>query len=275
VNSFEDQLAGALRAHAATLASDAPATASPPAGPAPRAHGADVAPRRARRRRWPLLVLPAAGVAAVALLLVAPSERATPPASAAALLRSAATAAEREAPLAPGQRLYIRERYRGRIGTGVEERWLRADGSGRVVRREGGLVVEEGRTHTPITIAAARAQAERDIPRDPGFDAAELRAYRTYRVLHEVLESAAPGPVRATAYRELASVPGLRVLQRSDDRVLLAARVGDVEFRARIDTGEGRVLALERVLLRRSRQIPGPPRVVDRTVFERQDVIRP
>jgi hypothetical protein len=50
--------------------------------------------------------------------------------------------------------------------------------------------------------------------------------------------------------------------------VVLAARVGDVEFRARIDTGDGRVQALERVLLRRSRQIPGAPRVVDRTVVD-------
>ena len=282
MKTFEDQLAVALREHAATLAGDATAPRGAPAGsgdarrrgaPARPAAPTSPARRRRRSRRWPLLALPAAALAAVALVLTLPSERTTPPASAAALLRTAATAAEREAPLRPGQQLYIRTRYQGRIGTGVDERWLRADGSGRFVRREHGRVVESGTLKSELagTVdvgALVDREARTMIAQGPGFDPAQLRTYATYRVLHDVLESAAPGRVRADAIRELASAPGLRVLQRAGDRVLLAARVGDVEFRARIDTGDGRVLALERVLLRRSRQIPGAPGVVDRSVFE-------
>ena len=106
------------------------------------------------------------------------------------------------------------------------------------------------------------------IAENPGFDPAQLRAYIAYRTLHEILAAPVPGSTRAEAYRTLSAAPGLRILRRAGDQVVLAARVGDVEFRARIDTGDGRVLALERVLLRRSKQIPGEPRVVDRSVVE-------
>jgi hypothetical protein len=243
MSTFEDQLAVALRAHAATLAP---------------------APARSRRRRWPLLAAPVAAAGAIAVFALPSHEQ---PASAATLLRTAATAAEREAPLRPGEQLYIRTHYAGRIGTGVEERWLRPDGSGRLIRREHGKVVERAALR-PAGLPDVERTAQELIAQGPGFDRAQLRAYAAYRVLHEVLESPAPGRVRADAYRTLSTAPGLRLLRRAGDQVLLAARVGDVEFRARIDTGDGRVLALERVLLRRSKQIPGPPRVVDRTVVE-------
>jgi hypothetical protein len=69
------------------------------------------------------------------------------------------------------------------------------------------------------------------IAQGPGFDRAQLRAYAAYSVLRQVLDSPAPGRVRAAAYRTLSSAPGLRILRRDGDRVLLATRVGDVEFR--------------------------------------------
>lgn len=249
MSTFEDQLAVALRAHAATLAPT---------------------PVKTRRRRWPLIAVPIATAAAIAVF-ASPSQRTTPVASAAELLRTAATAAEREVPLRPDQYLYVRIRYQGRIGTGVQERWTHPDGTGRVVRREGGRVVEDRklrRGEVPTGTVDVEREAQRVIAENPGFDPAQLRAYISYRTLHEVLDAPVPGPVRAQAYRTLSTVPGLRILRRDGDRVLLATRVGDVEFRARIDTGDGRVLALERVLLRRSKQIPGEPRVVDRSVVE-------
>lgn len=252
MSTFEDRLAVALRAHAATLS---PVTTR-------------------RRRRWPLIAVPIAAATAAVAVFALPAEQTTP-ASAAELLRSAATAAEREAPLQPGQYLYVRTRFDGRTGPGVEERWTHPDGSGRIVARtrdgvertklKPGFVIAGQTVHGKVDV---RALVDRATPVAPGFDRAQLRAFATYRVLRDILAAPLPGSVRAQAYRTLATAPGLRILRRDGDRVLLATRVGDVEFRARIDTGDGRVLALERVLLRRSKQIPGKPGVVDRAVIE-------
>jgi hypothetical protein len=222
-----------------------------------------------------VLVPVAAAVAAVAVLLSPGRDPA--PASAAEFLRSAAVAAEREAPLPAGSYLYVRREFTSRLAlapvkAGSEERWTRADGSGRTLLRDrSGRVVEDTRrtagfvvgseTVTRLTDARGllRRQARRTIAENPGFDPAQLRAFTAYRILRDLLDTPSAAALRAEAFRTLAATPGLR---KAGDTVI--ARVGDVELR--LTVAEGRVVALERRLLRRSTQLPGPPRVVDRSV---------
>ena len=115
-----------------------------------RGHGA--AHRAGARGRSPQL---AAALAALVFLLVPGRDPA--PASAAEFLRSAATAAEREAPLPAGAYLYVRREFSSRrTPDGTEERWTRADGSGRtLVRDRAGRVVEDTRNRRGLLDRAA------------------------------------------------------------------------------------------------------------------------
>jgi hypothetical protein len=277
LKDFEDRLATALRAHATELAAP------------PRRH--------ARRRLWPLAPIAAVGAVAALLLLLPGREPA--PASAAVLLRSAAAASEHEPPLPAGSYLYVRRRFTAReaiapVHDGVEERWTRADGSGRIlVRDAAGRVVEDttpkagglrigSETVPPARLRGLRAsslrrllerQAKATVASNPGFDPGQLRAYTAYTILRDVLDTPFAARLRAEAYRALAAAPGLSVAARASGQVTVAARVGDVELRSTIDPADGRLLGLERRLLRRSSQLPGPPGVVDRAVVVERGVV--
>ena len=275
MSTFEDRLATALRAYAAeqeTL----------PARESWRAEDRR-APRGPRRRRGWLVLVPVAACLA-ALFLLQPG-RDPAPASAAELLRSAATAAEQEAPLPAGAYLYVRREFTSRLAlapvkAGTEERWTRADGSGRtLVRDRSGRVVEDTRRKAGFVVGSETVtrltdirgllarQSRRTIAENPGFDPAQLRAFTAYRILRDVLGTPSAAALRAEAFRALAATPGLRRIGSNT----VAARVGDVELR--LTVADGRVRAIERRLLRRSDQIPGPPRVVDRSmVTERATV---
>ncbi len=267
LEDFKDQVAVALRAHAAGQVATVPV--------------------RRRRPLWPAASLVAAAAVAALLLLLPGS--APEPASAAELLRSAASAAEREAPLAPGEYLYVRRRFTARqavaaVHEGVEERWTRADGSGRVlVRDRAGRVVEDAKLPAgefwigTETISASQLaspnlgrlverQARRTIAENPRFDPEQLRAFTAYAILRDVLGTPSSARLRAEAYRTLAAAPGLRVVSRDGGRDTVAVRVGDVELRSTIVPADGRLVAIERRLLRRSTQIPGPPGIVDHSV---------
>jgi hypothetical protein len=276
MSTFEDRLATALRAYAAAEQDTLPAREAWPG------EGRS-APRGPRRRRGWLVLVPVAACLA-ALFLLQPG-RDPAPASAAELLRSAATAAEREAPLPAGEYLYVRREFSTRLAIaaarfGTEERWTRADGSGRtLVRDRSGRVVEDarkpkgfriGRETVPrLTDAAGLLERQARAATDeyPGFDAAQLRAFTAYTILRDLLDTPSAAELRAAAYRELARTPGLR---RAGDTVIV--RVGDVELRLTIDAG--RVRATERRLLRRSDQIPGPAGVVDHSEVVDRGVVR-
>ena len=269
MSTFEDRLATALRAYAAeqeTL----------PARESWRGEERR-APRGPRRRRGWLVLVPVAACLAALLLLQPGGDPA--PASAAELLRSAATAAEQEAPLPAGAYLYVRREFTSRLAlapvkAGTEERWTRADGSGRtLVRDRSGRVVEDTRRKAGFVVgsetrhAASRTsrgllerQTRRTIAENPGFDPAQLRAFTAYA-----------DPARRAGHA-LGSRPARRGLPHAgrdpgpaqSRSNTVTARVGDVELR--LTVADGRVRAIERRLLRRSDQIPGPPRVVDRSV---------
>ena len=215
------------------------------------------------------------------------------------LLRSAAAAAEQEPPLPAGSYLYVRRRFTAReavapVHDGVEERWTRADGSGRtLVRDRSGRVVEDtprraegfrigSETVTPARLRGldpaslrrlVERQSEATIAANSQFDAGQLRAFTAYTILRDVLDTPYAAPLRAEAYRLLAAAPGLRVVVRDGGRVTVAVRVGDVELRSTVDPADGRLLALERRLLRRSSQLPGPPGVVDRAAVVERGVV--
>jgi len=291
LKAFEDRLAGALREYAAGTPRTDAAAGTPreyaAGGGGPRRSG-----RGARRRSGAAMLVVAAAAAVVAVLALPGRGGGPAPATAAELLATAASAAEREAPLGAGRSLYVRSTFTTRVGiapvhAGTQETWTRADGSGRTrTRSRSGRVVEDVRrpagafrigteTLTPAELrkldgAALRRLVARQTPRAPGFDRAQLRAFAAYRILHDILATPSSGALRGQAYRTLATAPGLRLAHRDGAAVTVAARVGDVEFRATIDTADGRVLALERDLLRRSAQLPGPPGVVDRWVVVAQ-----
>jgi hypothetical protein len=270
MSTFEDRLATALRAYAAEQET-LPARES--------WRGEDRrAPRGPRRRRGLLVLVPVAACLA-ALFLLQPG-RDPAPASAAELLRSAATAAEQEAPLPAGAYLYVRREFTSRLAlapvkAGTEERWTRADGSGRtLVRDRSGRVVEDTRRKAGFVIGADRVtrltdargrlerQARRAIAQYPDVDPTQMRAFTAYTILRDLLDTPSAAALRAEAFRTLAATPGLR---RAGDATVVA-RVGDVQFRLRLDPGSGRILGTERRLLRRSDQLPGPPGVVDHSV---------
>ena len=181
MSTFEDRLAIALRAYAAEQEAARRARrarvacAGRQARPAP-----DGAPRRRARRRRGDVRGRALGVAPLAAAprraacsLLVPG-RDPAPASAAELLRSAATAAEQRGAAARGglplraPRVHLAARARARDG-GVEERWTRADGSGRtLVRDRSGRVVEDTRRKAGFVVGSETRRAPRRRPRPAG-----------------------------------------------------------------------------------------------------------
>ena len=219
-----------------------------PVAEAGRALGipAPAARMRLRRARMKLVAfLAVAAAVVVAVVIARPS--ASPPASAAEFLRRAA-AAVRDS---PSQYFYVR--YRALDGT-VTEQWTRADGSGRVRAVLAGRVVDDSRV---------KAHGPAPVPVDGNFDPVQMRAFAAYRVLQDTLGRPATAGARARALRVLAATPGIRLAGHT-----VIVRVGDVALRTTIDPASGRVTAIERDLLRRSTQLPGPPRVVNRAVVE-------
>jgi hypothetical protein len=261
---FEDDLARALRAAAPAIAADR-----------------DL-PRRAPGRRWrrsltwPAMAAVTAAVV-IAVLALSPERPSPEPAlaSAATLLRQAADAA-RPAP-AHGY-AYTRWTFRSTAPTaerrsGVQEQWTDAGGHGTRIERGGGRPTSTIRLtgHVPLgptnVDAAAIARAAADpatldrlitaqARRVVGLPAAQARAFITYELLENALIADAPAPARAALLRRLAAAPGLH---RAGSTVTLT--ISAVRFTLRLH--DARVVGTERRLVRRSPQVPGPPRVLD------------
>jgi hypothetical protein len=251
-----------------------------------------VAPRRRMIRPRTLVTAAAAAVALVLVLALSPAHHTPSPtvASAAAALSRVSDAAGRMRALGTHDYAYVKLAYRLDTTShqqGIEEQWIRRDGSGIRITRSGGATTRErlARSAAPFVVGGQRvsysdmvalgrspARLARFVTRAtlmqfPGrtseqFSIGQRHAYGAYTVLRDLLLAPAPPDLRRALYRQLSTASGLRLAHASRDRVTVSSTIGAVRFEMTLDARTGALLALRRSLLQRSWQVPGPARVL-------------